>query len=142
MTSATFNVPGQATTSQITAPGQAPSTTALTYNLSGQVESVTVDGTLLADPADGSFGQLSTVTYDNGTSLWTIDRTPTGTLAAQTWAFPGQNGYTDRVYRSQSGRIVANTPTDGAVSTSLTYAFDAAGRLVTATIPGHTLTYQ
>jgi len=49
----------------------------------------------------------------------------------------------ESVVRSQSGRIVANTLTDSfspAVESSM-YTFDAAGRLVTAVIPNHTLTY-
>jgi RHS repeat-associated protein len=51
----------------------------------------------------------------------------------------------DSVIRSQSGRIVRNTLTDtnpAAPATEVsTYSFDAAGRLVTAVIPHHTLTY-
>ncbi|MGV3711859.1 PA14 domain-containing protein [Pseudolysinimonas sp.] len=50
---------------------------------------------------------------------------------------------TDAVVRSQSGRIVQNTLTDfssSSVETS-TYKFDAAGRLVRAVIPQHTLSY-
>jgi len=142
VTTATYNLLGQATTSQTTVPGKAPSATALTYNLNGQVETVTVDGTLLADPVYDNSAQLSTVALANGTSLSAIERAATGSLTAQTWSFPGQNSYTGRVYRSQSGRIVANTTTDGTVSTNSTYAFDGAGRLTTATIPQHTLTYQ
>jgi len=46
----------------------------------------------------------------------------------------------DQVVRSQSGRIVQDTLTDGTAEVSK-YSFDAAGRLVTAVIPGHTLTY-
>ena len=141
-TTATYNILGQGTTSQITVPGQTPSTTVLTFNPGGQVETVTVDGTLLADPAYDAYGRVATVGYANSTSLSSIDRGATGALSAQTWAFTGQNNYTDRVYRSQSGRITAGTVTDGASSTNSAYAFDTAGRLITATIPGHTLTYQ
>jgi RHS repeat-associated protein len=45
--------------------------------------------------------------------------------------------------RSQSGRIVQNILTDSASAAAevSTYAFDAAGRLVEAEIPMHTLTY-
>ena len=46
----------------------------------------------------------------------------------------------DQVVRSQSGRIVQDTLTDGTADVSK-YSFDPAGRLVTAVIPGHTLTY-
>ena len=46
------------------------------------------------------------------------------------------------VARSQSGRIVQQQTTrDGGTSTS-TYGYDGAGRLVAASIPGHQLTYQ
>jgi large repetitive protein len=50
---------------------------------------------------------------------------------------------TDAVVRSQSGRIMQNTLTDSAspVAETSTYTFDVAGRLVTAVIPHHTLTY-
>lgn len=142
MTTSSYNILGQAITSETTVPGQVPSITVVSYNLNGQVETATVDGTLLADPAYDNFAQLSTVALGNGTSLSAIERAATGSLTAQTWSFPGQDSYTDSVYRSQSGRIVAGTVTDGTVSTSSTYAFDGAGRLVTATIPEHTLTYQ
>ncbi|MEB0286868.1 PA14 domain-containing protein [Cryobacterium sp. 10I1] len=141
VTTATYNLLGQSTTSQFTVPGQAPSTTVLTFNISGQAETVTVDGTLLADPAYDTYGRLSTAAYSNGSSLSAIERAATGALTGQTWAFAAQTSYTDQVNRSQSGRIVANTVTDG-TTVSSTYAFDAAGRLITATLPGHTLTYQ
>ena len=48
---------------------------------------------------------------------------------------------TDTVVRSQSGRIVKDTVVDGASTDVSKYSFDAAGRLVTAVIPRHTLTY-
>jgi RHS repeat-associated protein len=42
---------------------------------------------------------------------------------------------------SQSGRILQDTLTDGSTTGVSTYSYDTAGRLATATIPGHTLTY-
>lgn len=50
---------------------------------------------------------------------------------------------TDQVVRSQSGRIMQNTLTDtsSAAAEVSTYSFDAAGRLVSAVIPHHILTY-
>jgi RHS repeat-associated protein len=50
---------------------------------------------------------------------------------------------TDQVVRSQSGRILQNILTDSASPAAETssYTFDAAGRLVTAVIPHHTLSY-
>lgn len=56
------------------------------------------------------------------------------------WLFPnGQATVSDQVFRSQSGRIVANTLTDGASAFASRYQFDAVGRLTGAVIPGHTL---
>ena len=58
------------------------------------------------------------------------------------WLFAGgQASVSDRVFRSQSGRIVANTLTDGGTGYPSRYRFDRAGRLIEAVIPGHTLTY-
>ena len=59
-----------------------------------------------------------------------------------------QNSWTEAVasvaetlVRSQSGRILKDTLTDGVSSDVSTYSYDAAGRLIQATIPGHTLSY-
>ncbi len=52
-----------------------------------------------------------------------------------------QPSVSDAVIRSQSGRILQNTVIDGAESEVSRYAFDAAGRLTTAVIPHHTLSY-
>lgn len=43
----------------------------------------------------------------------------------------------DTLTRSQSGRIIGNTLADGASLYASRYRFDAAGRLIEATIPGH-----
>lgn len=43
--------------------------------------------------------------------------------------------------RSQSGRILQNTLTDGATVETSKYTHDAAGRLVQAVIPRHTLSH-
>lgn len=52
-----------------------------------------------------------------------------------------QPSVTDSVIRSQSGRILKNTLTDGTTVETSTYSYDAAGRLIQAVIPRHTLTY-
>jgi RHS repeat-associated protein len=65
------------------------------------------------------------------------------TLTENPWTdlTPAPVAVTDAVVRSQSGRIVQNTLTDGGTAETSTYSFDAAGRLVTAEIPHHTLEY-
>lgn len=78
-----------------------------------------------------------------GSVLQSIQKNATGALIGLTWAFPnGQQSVTDQVVRSQSGRILTNTATSGAVSNVSSYGYDAAGRLVTASIPRHQLTYS
>jgi RHS repeat-associated protein len=49
---------------------------------------------------------------------------------------------TDLVVRSQSGRILKNTLTDETAVYESTYSYDAAGRLVEASIPRHDLSYE
>ncbi|MEQ1736422.1 MAG: hypothetical protein ABL886_08465, partial [Rhodoglobus sp.] len=73
----------------------------------------------------------STVWWDDVTltkDAWTEEDLPASTVS-------------DAAVRSQSGRIMQNTLTDGATVETSTYGFDAAGRLVTASIPRHELTY-
>ncbi|MBX3100107.1 MAG: hypothetical protein KF761_11060 [Salinibacterium sp.] len=62
----------------------------------------------------------------------------TETIPASTTA---QAAVTDSVIRSQSGRIIQNTLTDGTTVETSAYSYDTAGRLSTAIIPRHTLTY-
>ncbi|MET4158532.1 PA14 domain-containing protein [Agromyces sp. PvR057] len=143
VTTTGYNLLGQAITSTVTPPGGAATVTELTYNPDGQVETVSIDDTQLADPAYDSFGQLTGVAYANGSSLADLQRNPAGALTGMSWLFPnGQASVSDAVFRSQSGRIVANTLTDGSSAPlNSRYAFDGAGRLVSAIIPGHTLSY-
>ena len=139
-----YNLLGQSIRSTVVPrPGAPASVSEVSYSPDGQLETVTVDGTQLADPVyDPATGQLQSIGYGNGSALDSIQRNPAGATVGLHWAFPnGQVGVGDAVYRSQSGRIVANTLTDGATPYSSRYGFDAAGRLATATIPGHTLSY-
>jgi large repetitive protein len=70
------------------------------------------------------------------------------TLSQDAWTDPGtpsstpQPSVTDSVVRSQTGRIMQNTLTDGSTTETSTYTFDAAGRLTQAVIPQHVLTYE
>ena len=123
-----------------TIPGAASSTQVFTYDPDGKIELVKLDGTTIADPTYVN-GLLDSVDYANGTSLASITRALTGATTGISWAFPGQDSITDEVIRSQTGRILQNTLTDGAVASVSTYSYDAAGRLVQASIPRHDLSY-
>ena len=62
------------------------------------------------------------------------------TQNAWTETTPAQT-VSDSVIRSQSGRILQNTLSDGATTETSKYTYDAVGRLVKAEIPRHVLTY-
>ncbi|TIH32262.1 hypothetical protein D4765_15905 [Subtercola vilae] len=155
LTTTAYNVLGQATSSTTTTNGAAASPVrAVAYNVEGQVTQVTDGGNVIAVPTYGttgtSLGLLSSVQYPsgignagNGSALSAITRNSVGATTGLSWTFPSQNTMTDTVTRSQSGRIVQDSTKDGsAPAANSTYAYDTAGRLVTATIPGNTLTYS
>ena len=73
------------------------------------------------------------------------------TVVQDAWVEPGtarssalapSESVRDEVVRSQSGRILKNTLTDGSTAESSLYVYDAAGRLIQATIPEHVLDYS
>lgn len=73
-----------------------------------------------------------------------LERNAAGAQVGLSWTFPAGAAATvkDAVARSQAGRIVQETVTDGTAAGAVSsYRYDAAGRLVKATIPNHVLTY-
>ncbi|WP_167050980.1 PA14 domain-containing protein [Salinibacterium sp. ZJ77] len=136
---------GRVLQTSTTPPGGVAVVQGYTYDADGKVLTVKVNGTTFADPEYATNQLLESVAYVNGTSLSDITRNMTGASTGFTWNFPGASGstVTDRVVRSQSGRIVQNTLTDSASTApeTSTYRFDAAGRLVHASIPRHELSY-
>lgn len=146
-TSTTFDAAGRPSESKTTAPGGATYTTGQRYDIDGNVVAVTDGGAIVASPAY-SAGELAAVAYPtgdgnvgNGTSL-TIGRDPTGSTTSLAWSFAGGVTLSDQVARSQAGRVLTDTVTDGASVSSSSYSYDGAGRLVKATIPHHELTYE
>lgn len=118
------------------------STTALAYDLDGKVLSTTVDGQLLATPSYDALQQLAAVAYAGGSRLNAIARDGAGRTTGLEWTFPGSATITDTVVRSQSGRVVRDSLVRGAENFVSTYGYDGAGRLTSATIPGHQLSYS
>jgi RHS repeat-associated protein len=147
VTTPTYNVLGQATSVTTTTPGGTPQTTAYTYNIEGQVLTITDDGKLMAT-STYTGGILTSVTYANGTTATPEQVPSSGAIASLKWTFPNaadgtsQNAVTDAVIRSQTGRILQNTLTDGSTTATSRYTYDAAGRLIRASIPGHELSYD
>ncbi len=118
------------------------STTELAYDVDGKVLSTTVDGQVLATPSYDALQQLASVAYAGGSRLNAIVRDGAGRTTGLEWTFPGSATITDTVVRSQSGRVVRDSLVRGAESFVSTYGYDGAGRLTSASIPGHELSYE
>jgi large repetitive protein len=152
ITTPTYAAQSGRVTSVQTVGGGVTSTQVFSYDDDGKVELITLDDDEIADPIyDDDTGLLESVTYGNGTSLSDLERNAAGASTGFTWNFPNvtvdsvatpQPSVTDSVVRSQSGRILRNTLTDGAATETSTYDFDAVGRLIKATIPRHVLGYS
>jgi len=133
--------------------GGASQTQTFSYNLDGQVLTVatgigSAPPTIIASASYDSAGQLANVNYPsgpnasgNGTALSAITRDAAGATTGMAWGFPGQQSVSDSVTRSQSGRVLSGVLTDGATSSQSSFTYDAAGRLTSASIPQHQLTY-
>jgi RHS repeat-associated protein len=91
-------------------------------------------------------GRLTAVSYapgsgsvGNNTALSVSYDPNTGAQSGISWSFPfGQNGLSDTVVRSQLGRILQDTITDGSTPHISTYGYDAASRLVSAAVDAAT----
>ena len=88
---------------------------------------------------DVGAGGAGSAQVDNITVSYLTDTLTPGTVSEST--MPSEQ-VTDQVVRSQSGRIMTNTLTDRGVAENSAYTYDAAGRLTSAAIPGHTLAYS
>lgn len=69
-----------------------------------------------------------------------VGRDAADRVVAQEWLVAGQL-VSDNVVRTQSGRVAKQHSSMGSTTYSSTYGYDAAGRLTSAVIPGHELTY-
>ena len=128
-------------------------TESYTYNGDGQVNGVfeatgTGASNEIAIPVYTN-GALSSVSYPsgtgnagNGSALSAVTQNAAGETTGLNWTFPGsQTAVGDSVSLSQAGRVTQDTTTGGTATAVSTYSYDKAGRLTTASLPGHTLTY-
>ncbi|MES2170962.1 MAG: PA14 domain-containing protein [Actinomycetota bacterium] len=158
VTQTSYNILGQVTQTATTTPGVTTAQVELFgYDRDGHVTGVTqgiIDGshggavgiTGILATATYTTGQLTSVTYLNGSSLSSITRDLAGATVGISWAFPSgidssQNPVTDSVTRSQAGRVTTDTITDGTTATTSAYAYDTAGRLTHALVPRNDLSY-
>ncbi|MFC7945196.1 PA14 domain-containing protein [Microbacterium oxydans] len=131
---------GRVTQISTTPANGAASVTAYTYDADGKVKTVTVDGQQLASVTYDALQRLKQIAYPDGSALNSVSRDAAERVIGQEWLVGGQV-VSDAVVRSQSGRVVKQQSSTGSTSYSSTYGYDTAGRLVSATIPGHKLTY-
>lgn len=130
-------------TSSTTSDGTTSYTSGATYDNDSRPTSVTDGGTTLAT-LTYTGPDLTGVTYPSGSgngSALQVTRNPAGATASLAWNFPSST-LTDAATRSQAGRVMTDTVTDGTAASSASYSYDSAGRLVSATLPGgQNLTY-
>jgi RHS repeat-associated protein len=116
-----------------------------TYDADGRLLTESVDGTVRADASSGGYnsaGELVSVSYGNGTA-GSFGRDPAGRTGSITWTKNTTTLGSDQVTYSRAGRIVDET-IDGTdpYTSGRNFAYDTIGRLTTARVPGHTLTYD
>lgn len=110
------------------------------YDTDGRVVRLLDGDKVVAQPVYDAGGDMVSVGYPAGTgnagngSSLTIGRDAAGAVTRLGWSFPGGVSLSDAVVRSQSGRILRGTLTDGSVQEQSSYWYDGAGRLVRAMI--------
>lgn len=147
VTTTASNQAMQTLSATVSLPDGTSHTEAYAYNADGQTVTVAEDGKTISQ-STYTGGVLTGVAYPGGSSnagnntAGTFGYAPTGSQTSTAWAFAaGQNSVTDTVARSQTGRIVQDTIADGATNYVSTDGYDAAGRLVSASVPYNQLTY-
>lgn len=149
-TTASYDQAGRPTSSTTSVSDGVQSTLGWTYDLAGRPLTTERDGLPLAVTSYNAAGEISAVSYPsgegkagNGTALAGIARNGAGALTGLEWSFPaGQASVSEAVVRSQAGKVLTSAVTDGATTANSSYTYDAADRLVVASIPRHTLTYD
>ncbi|MGY2061015.1 hypothetical protein ACW9HQ_39615, partial [Nocardia gipuzkoensis] len=139
--SSTYDVVGRLTSDSTTIKG-VRSTVSYAWNNASQLIKVEVDGTTVATPAYTAASELANVLYGNGSRLDALARNNAGQLTALTWK-TSESTVVDTVARSRNNRVIDDTVTiNDATVASYSYAYDTVGRLVSAIVPHHKLTYR
>ncbi|WP_239069295.1 PA14 domain-containing protein, partial [Cellulomonas phragmiteti] len=148
VTTTSYDAAGRPASSRTTGGGQVVDSS-VEYDADGRPVRLLDGGKVVAVPQYGPGGDVVSVSYPagagaggNGTSV-AITRDPAGALAELVWSFVGSASVGDRVVRSQSGRVLSATVSEGGVvSGASSHWYDGAGRLVRAVIPRHDVSYE
>ncbi|OJX75377.1 MAG: hypothetical protein BGO91_18960 [Leifsonia sp. 71-9] len=149
VTTSNYNRLNQLITQASTPTGQPPQGEKYTYDDDGRVKTVAdLSGKTLAISTYVN-GELATTSYPSGTgnagngSTGTWTRNSAGATTSIRWNDQTGTGTVDTVDRSQAGRVVKDTVTQGpkTIGTSV-YSYDTVGRLASAQVAGHTLGYE
>jgi RHS repeat-associated protein len=140
-----YDQTGRVTTTTTTPPNPADPTHTLsyTYDDAGRVLLTVLDGTNAAVSGYDTDGELSTVSYANGSALTSIGKDPSGAVTSMDWHTSDGHDVIAGVTRTIAGTITNETlggvdPNPGGPD----YVYDAAGRLVQAYATGHHYTYD
>lgn len=112
------------------------------YDAEGKPRTTHLNGARLVSASYDSQQRLLSAFYPAGVNLSGTSYDRTGRVSGATWGVTGAPNVSDVLVRSQSGRVVRNTLGYGTATYESTYGYDGAGRLKSANIPSHELSYM
>ncbi|MEV4434137.1 PA14 domain-containing protein [Streptomyces sp. NPDC049585] len=112
------------------------------HDAAGRVTDVSLNGSTLAVAAYDAAGGLASVRYGNGTAL-AVSRDAAGRITGKQWTLADGHRLDTTVTRSRSGTITEeHTPGPDGREERSGFRYDAAGRLVEASVAGHVYGYD
>jgi RHS repeat-associated protein len=145
VTTTSYDQAGRVTITTTTPPNSADPAHAIgyTYDDAGRVLLTVLDGTNAAVSGYDTNGELTSVSYANGSALTSIGKDPSGAVTSLDWRTSDGHDVVAGVTRTIAGTITNETlngvdPNPGGPD----YLYDAAGRLVQAYATGHHYTYD
>ncbi|WIY02434.1 PA14 domain-containing protein [Amycolatopsis mongoliensis] len=144
-TTTAYDQAGRTLSSTLTPPSTADAarTISFGYDDAGRVTTEKLDGVVLATVGFDGAGELSSVTYGNGTALTSITKDNAARLLALGWRTADGKDVVSQVTRTAAGTVTdeslggVDARPDGS-----NYGYDTAGRLTEAYVTGHHYTYD